>query len=38
VAAEMLKAAMGFLGKATTSDANQRRTNIAQSVSWMVNR
>lgn len=38
VAADMLKTAMGYLGRATTSDANQRRTNISPSVPWMVNR
>ena len=38
VAAEMLKTAMGFLGRATTSDANQRRTTIQQSVPWIANR
>jgi hypothetical protein len=38
VAKEMLQTATFFLGKASTSDANQQRTTIAQSVSWMVNR
>ena len=38
VSSEMMKMAMGFMGKATTSDANQRRTTIAQSVPWMANR
>jgi len=38
VAKEMMTAAMMWMGKAAGSDANQRRTNIAQSVSWMVNR
>jgi hypothetical protein len=38
VAKEMLATAMAFLGRATTSDANQRRTNIQQSVPWLVNR
>lgn len=38
VAKEMMSMALAFRGMATVSDANQRRTNIAQSVSWMVGR
>jgi len=38
VAKQLRDEAMTWLGKAMSSDANQRRTNIAQSVSWMVNR
>lgn len=30
--------AMGMMGKATTSDANQRRTHIAQNVGWIAGR
>jgi hypothetical protein len=38
VAADMLKSAMGMMSMARASDANQRRTDIAPAVSWMVNR
>ncbi len=38
VAKEMQGLFQMFFGRATMSDANQRRTAIAQSVSWMVNR
>ena len=38
VGAAMQGMAMQMLGRATTSDANQRRTNINQSVAWMVAR
>jgi hypothetical protein len=38
VAGEMFKMAMSFLGRAATSDANQRRVAITQSVPWMANR
>jgi len=38
IAGVLRQEAMAMLGKATTSDANQRRTNIAQSVAWMVSR
>lgn len=38
VAKDMLATAMGFLSQAKTSDAGQRRTDIAPSVSWIDNR
>lgn len=38
VAGQMLSAFNATFARATESDANQRRTQIAQSVSWMVNR
>lgn len=38
VAGQMMGAFHQAFAKATESDANQRRTNIAQSVAWMVNR
>lgn len=38
VAKSMLATAMVYLGKAETSDANQRRTTTAQNVGWIVGR
>lgn len=37
-AAACRQQAMGMLGRATTSDANQRQVEPKQSVAWMVNR
>jgi hypothetical protein len=33
-----MQAAMAMLAKATTSDANQRRTNIAPNTGWIAGR